>query len=77
MHDLFADRLGNISISDGVARLDFMRIENGADGKPVLKPGARLVLPAGALMQMHAMLDKLREEIAKQSATQTPESTQH
>jgi hypothetical protein len=77
MHDLFADRMGNISISDGVARLDFMRLETGDDGKPVLKPGVRLVLPASALMQMHAMLEKLREEIAKQSTPPSADSPQH
>jgi len=68
MHDLFVERLGNIAISDGVARLDFLRLEATPEGKPSLHPGIRLVIPLGALAQIHAMLGNLRDEMAKQNA---------
>ena len=70
MQDLFADRLGNVTIAAGVARLDFLRVEtlNPEKKQVSFAPSIRLAIPVAGLMQMVQMLDQLRDEIAKQSA---------
>lgn len=74
MQDLFADRLGNVTIAAGVARLDFLRVEtlNPEKKQVSFAPSIRLAIPVAGLMQMVQMLDQLRDEIAKQS---TPTET--
>ncbi len=69
MQDLFVDRLGNVTIAGGVARLDFLRLESiDAEKKQiVLKPSTRLVIPLEGLMQAIQMLEQMREELLKQA----------
>lgn len=70
MTDLFVDRLGNVTIANGVARLDFLRIEQiDAEQKKInLTPALRLAMPVGDLMQAIAMLDKLKAGLEQQVA---------
>ena len=69
MQDLFVDRLNNVTIGNGVARLDFLRLEAVDSEKKeiVYKPSARLVIPVDGLMQAIQMLDQLRDQITKQA----------
>ena len=68
MQDLFVDRLGNVTLGNGVARLDFLRLESVDNEKQqiTLKPSTRLVIPVDGLLQAIQMLEKLREQIVKQ-----------
>ena len=80
MSDLFVDRLGNIVIGDGVARLDFLRLSAlDAEKKQArMAPSVRLVIPLPGLLQAIEMLDKLRDELARQAqagSASAPEST--
>ena len=83
MSDLFVDRLGNIVIADGVARLDFLRLnEIDAEKKQArMAPSVRLAIPLTGLVQAIEMLDKVRGELLRQatakppSTSPTPEST--
>lgn len=72
MRDLFVDRFANLNIADGVARVDFARVENiNAEKKQVtMAPSLRLVLPFEAFMQMAEQFAKVREEIIKKSSEQ-------
>ena len=69
MQDLFVDRLNNVTVGNGVARLDFLRLEAVDNEKKELtyKPSTRLVIPLDGLMQAIQMLDQLRDQIAKQA----------
>lgn len=69
MQDIFVDRLGNVTVAGGVARLDFMRLESIDPEKQqaVLKPSTRLVIPFDGLMQAIQMLEKMREQLLKQA----------
>lgn len=69
MNDVFVDRLGNITIAGGVARLDFLRLESIDPEKQQLtmKPSTRLVIPLDGLMQAIEMLEKVREQMQRQS----------
>lgn len=72
MSDLFIDRLGNVTIAQGVARLDFLRLMSINPDKKEARfdPALRLVIPLGGLIEMTEMLIKLREELQKQQASQ-------
>ena len=72
MRDFFVDRFANLSIADGVARIDFVRVENiNADKKQVtMSPSLRLALPLEAFMQMAEQFAKVREEIIKKNSEQ-------
>ena len=67
--DLFVDRLGNIVIADGVARLDFLRsIEIDAEKKQArVAPSVRLAIPLTGLVQAIEMLDKVRGQLVLQA----------
>ena len=80
MSDLFVDRLGNIVIADGVARLDFLRLSAlDAEKKQArMVPSVRLVIPLTGLVQAIEMLDKVRGELVRQAQAvpaAAPEST--
>ena len=69
MQDLFADRLFNIAVHQGVARLDFARLEriDAEKKQAVLQPSVRLALPLEAFMNMADQVIRLREDIIKQA----------
>ncbi len=80
MSDLFVDRLGNIVVADGVARLDFLRLSAlDAEKKQArMAPSVRLVIPVNGLLQAIEMLDKMRGELLRQAQAGpavAPEST--
>jgi hypothetical protein len=69
MNDLFVDRLGNVVIANGVARLDFLRLQAGQDGKKLeMEPSLRVALPVAELPRVIAMLENIRNELQKQQA---------
>lgn len=70
MKDIFVDRLGNIAVTNGIARLDFLRLAAvDTEKKSVtMEPSVRLVLPMDALMQMMQMLDQMKSQMAKDQA---------
>ena len=69
MSDLFVDRLGNIVIADGVARLDFLRLSalNAERKQARMVPSARIAIPVSALLQAIDMLDKIRDDLLHQA----------
>ena len=78
MNDVFADRLGNVVIANGVARLDFLRLR-AVDGasKLEMEPSLRVALPLSELPRVIAMLENIRNELQKpQASTQEFASTQ-
>lgn len=75
MKDLFADRLLNISVIGGVARLDFARVDqvNAEDKKVQMSPSYRIAVPVDALVQISEqssqIIAAIKEQNAKQEAT--------
>jgi hypothetical protein len=69
MNDAFVDRLGNVVIANGVARLDFLRLR-AVDGasKLEMEPSLRVALPLAELPRVIAMLENIRNELQKQQA---------
>lgn len=80
MPDFFADRLGNVTVANGVVRLDFLRLTSLDPKKKQarLDPAFRLVLPVGGMMQAVEMLDNIRGELLRQAkaAADTAAETQ-
>lgn len=70
--DLFADRIGNVTVSEGVARIDFLRLENpSADPKQrTYAFSHRLVLPLQTFAQLQEMVQQMRQKIATEAAAQ-------
>jgi hypothetical protein len=70
MQDLFVDRIFNIGIHQGIARMDFARLEKVDPEKKqvVFQPSMRLAMPLDAFVQMADQMVHLRDEILKQSA---------
>jgi hypothetical protein len=72
MQDLFADRLVNMQIHQGVARLDFARLEkvDPEKNQATFAPALRLVMPLDAFLQAVEQMNRVREDILKQAQTQ-------
>ena len=72
MLDIFSERIVNVQIHQGIARLDFARLESvNPETKEVsLKPAMRLVMPLAAFMEMADHVGKIRENILKQAPRQ-------
>lgn len=73
MRDFFVDRFANLNISDGVARLDFMRVDSvDTEKKQVaMSPSLRLAIPFEAFMQMAEQFANVREEVIRKTGEQT------
>lgn len=65
MLDLFAERLSNVQIHNGIVRLDFARLEsvNSEKNEAVMKPAMRLVMPLDGFMVAVEQMNKIREDI--------------
>lgn len=76
--DLFADRIGNVTVSDGVARIDFLRLEPaGADPQQrSYRFSHRLVLPLQTFAQLQQVVQQMRERIAAEIAAQRDQPPQ-
>ena len=72
MQDIFVDRLGNVTIAAGVARLDFLRVESIDNEKKqvTLKPSVRVAIPLDGLVQAMQMLEQIKAQLAAQLAAQ-------
>lgn len=72
MKDLFVDRLVNVSVLAGVARLDFARVDNvNPDDKKIqMSNSYRVALPIDALVHLAEQSSKVVEELKKQAASQ-------
>ena len=72
MKDLFADRLLNISVIGGVARLDFARVDqvNEEDKKVQMSPSYRIAVPVDALVQISEQSSQIIAAIKEQNAKQ-------
>jgi hypothetical protein len=72
MSDFFVDRLGHVTVAQGVARLDFLRVATIDPEKKEARfePALRLAIPLEGLAEAIEMLSKLRDEIRKQQAAQ-------
>jgi enterochelin esterase-like enzyme len=73
MKDLFVDRLVNVSVLAGVARLDFARVDNvnPEDKKIQMSNSYRVALPLDALVHLAEQSSKVVEELKKQAANQS------
>ena len=80
MKDLFADRLLNISVMSGVARLDFARVDqvNAEDKKMQMSPSYRIAVPVDALVQIAEqsaqIIDAIKQQNGKQETTEKLDS---
>jgi len=78
MKDLFVDRLMNITVLQGVARLDFARVDevNTEDKKVKMSNSYRLAMPVDALAALLEQSSKALEEIKSMKAKSDKESIQ-
>ncbi len=74
MQDLFTDRLVNLQVHQGIARLDFARLEKLDPEKQqaTFAPALRLAMPLDAFMHMAEQIDKVREAILQQAKANPP-----
>jgi len=72
--DLFVDRLVNVSVMAGVARLDFARVDNvnPEDKKIQMSNSYRVALPVEALVHLSEQTLKVVEELKKQASANSP-----
>mgnify|MGYP000953024486 CR=1 FL=1 len=78
MKDLFVDRLMNITVLQGVARLDFARVDevNTEDKKVKMSNSYRLAMPVDALAALLEQSSKALEEIKSMKDKSAKESIQ-
>lgn len=76
MSDLFVDRFVKFNISQGVARLDFARLEDiDAEKKEMrLSPSARLVMPVDSFAHFVDQLVKVKDELKKRAEDASKEA---
>jgi len=89
MQDIYADRFVRFNVSQGVARLDFARVENvdGEKKEITMSPSTRLILPLDSFMHFADQVARLREAIVERAQnrdtaevevnTENEEETQH
>ena len=67
MNDIFVDRVVNVSVVAGVARIDFARIDkvDAESGNVQLSNSYRVALPLDAFMHLSEISNKVASEIAK------------
>lgn len=72
MQDVFADRFLTLNIHQGIARLDFSRLNQIDPDKKqaTYSPSLRLAIPLEAFMQMAEQLYKVREALIQQAGQQ-------
>ncbi len=70
MQDIFVDRMVNISVVQGVARLDFARVDqiNTDDNTLKLSPSYRLAMPIDALAALAEQSSKAVSELKEKAA---------
>lgn len=68
MQTYYADRLGNINIAGGMARLDFLTVKGVEnEGKQVqLEKSFRLVMPMDGIFQTIGLLEEMKQALMKQ-----------
>ena len=73
MQDLFAERLINMHINQGAARLDFARLKSVDPQKnqATFAPLLRLVMPLDAFMQAVEQMSRVRDDILKHAQAQS------
>ena len=69
MNDIYADRFVRFNISQGVARLDFARLEaiDGDKKEITMTPSSRLILPLDAFMQFAEQVEKIKAAILNEA----------
>jgi hypothetical protein len=66
MSDIFADNIANITVANGLARVDFVAIEkiDPTQKTATLRPSGRLVIPVAGLLQLAKTIEGLQNEMA-------------
>ena len=69
MNDIYVDRFVKFNISQGVARLDFARLEdiNAEKREMQLSPAARVVMPVDSFSHFVDQLIKVKDELQKRA----------
>lgn len=64
--DLFADRLGDVTIADGVIRMDFLRIKEVKEEQARLEPAFRVAISIDGALQSITVLEQVKKELLNQ-----------
>jgi len=69
MNDVYVDRFVKFNISQGVARLDFARVEdiNTEKKEMQMTPSARLIMPIDSFAHFVDQLVKVKDEMQKRA----------
>lgn len=65
--DLFADRLGNVTIANGVVRMDFLRIKEAEQQQAHLEHAFRVAMSMDGILQAIAVLEQVKQELVLQT----------
>lgn len=78
MDNIYADRVGNIMISNGIARLDFLTLNavNQETNQGDFERTCRLNIPVDGLMQAIDVLEKLKADLLQQQQTNIQQNTE-
>lgn len=75
---IFHDMPGNISLENGVARIDLYDrqvMRQGQEGEPPYVFSRRLVLPLPALLELHSMLSQVVDRLTEEGVLQSGPSS--
>jgi hypothetical protein len=72
MQDLFADRLVNVMVHQGIARLDFARLQSLDPEKQQARfeSSVRLAMPVDAFLHLAEQIEKVRAALVEQTRAQ-------
>ncbi len=76
MIEIFADGVGSIAVSNGVARLELVQLRRSTvgDAKLVPQPVATLLLPVAGLQQLLQQLKETAQKIREQQTVRVKAS---
>ena len=68
MTDIYADNVANLTVVNGIARIDFVAVEkvDPVSKQATLRPSGRVILPMAALLQLAEVIDNVKTEMARQ-----------
>ena len=66
--DLFADRLGKVTVAHGVVRMDFLRVKeiDQESKRAEWEQAIRLAMPLDGVMQTIEVLEKMKQDLLMQ-----------
>lgn len=73
MSDVYADNVANVTVVNGIARIDLVAVEkiDQVQKQATMRPSGRVIIPMAGLLQLGQVIENLKAEMERQQAAPT------